>query len=574
MKNSRWGPCSAHVLLAWFATILLVSCSSLFRDQEKPATADETKPKLVDEFVVPLATTEPGQEATSADLAALTRWLAKAQIVGLGESRHGVHEFHRLAHRLFAHLARANEFSVFALEINQAHGRRLDDYVQGQRDDVDSLLTEFWWPTEHFYDRALRDLLIWMREYNETADHPVHVAGFDFKQPSFAMSSIVEHLRSLDASLAAKVESLYSSVLKLGGFGVFPNVYGFTGTKTIPLPSRAGIENLRAGAQIRARGISHGSAGLAVQFGNDWRWQTHSLKANELSTNWTPLDLELEVPDNAGEFRLVVFHRGNGTVWFDEFFVEVNGERSVIPEADIATVEVRPLLMPTLQVMDYQLQVEEVGGLDGGRALRVDCVRAVDEALEVLREVDGLLRDHLALHESELPSSELVWLRQLSRLVLQSAEWRTLVENSRDVFLAENVTWLQKSGFPDSRVFFIAHSGHSERAPGKMGQLLADDHGQRYSPVTMRALSGQYAYYGDVRIHKPGDDLKLFTFEAEDSSLERGLQSLGGEDMLFHLAATGESDRARDWFASVEPPPGSGADVVILIREVHPILTP
>lgn len=130
--------------------------------------------------VVPLPGVEAGRDAPSSDLDVLLAWLDDAPLVGLGENPHGVHEYHRLAHRLFAHShargAPHEPFGLWALEIDQAHAARLDDYVQGRRDDLEALLTERWYGSKIFYDAALDDLLRWMREHNRTAERPVHVA--------------------------------------------------------------------------------------------------------------------------------------------------------------------------------------------------------------------------------------------------------------------------------------------------------------------------------------------------------------------------------------------------------------
>ncbi len=74
----------------------------------------------------------------------------------------GVHDFHRFSHRLFAYLGEKKDFAVYALEVDLGHAALLDDYVHGRRDDLEALLARRH-PWAIFYDRALRDLLTWMR---------------------------------------------------------------------------------------------------------------------------------------------------------------------------------------------------------------------------------------------------------------------------------------------------------------------------------------------------------------------------------------------------------------------------
>lgn len=171
--------------------------------------------------VVPLEGTEPTatEGRTDEDLVQLARWIGDAAVVGLGESIHGTHTLHRLAHRIFQHLAEApgrEGFEVFALEIDQAHAAMLDAYVQGDRDDLDRLMAGGWWAQTIFYDEALAELLRWMRGYNETAARPLHVAGFDAKQPQLAADRLLQAIGALDPAASAKVQALLSQALAPG----------------------------------------------------------------------------------------------------------------------------------------------------------------------------------------------------------------------------------------------------------------------------------------------------------------------------------------------------------------------
>lgn len=360
--------CSRLVLTA--LALLWASCGSTI---PAPATADAVESLAA--FLLPLVSTEPAEDASAPDLAALAGWLGEARVVGLGESLHGVHDFHRLGHRIFAHLVQTRGFDVFALEIDQAHAARLNEFVGGRRDDLDALLAERWWTAEIFYDQAVRDLLLWMREYNGRAERPVHFAGFDLKQPALAMRAVGEGLRRLDPAAAAKAESLYAPVRALPGFGVFPNVYGFTGSLRVTLPPRTETQTLRVALRVRGQGVSHGSVGLTVEGADPAssplrksRW----LAAHEVGGLWAPLEVELPVPGGVGEVRLLLHHRGNGTVWFDGFFLELGGRKLELPDG-LGAIEPQPLQMPAVQVMDYRTGFDEQVAGTAGPSLRVDC---------------------------------------------------------------------------------------------------------------------------------------------------------------------------------------------------------
>jgi len=560
--------CSRLVLTA--LALLWASCGSTI---PAPATADAVESLAA--FLLPLVSTEPADDASAPDLAALAGWLGEARVVGLGESLHGVHDFHRLGHRIFAHLVQTRGFDVFALEIDQAHAARLNEFVGGRRDDLDALLAERWWTAEIFYDQAVRDLLLWMREYNGRAERPVHFAGFDLKQPALAMRAVGEGLRRLDPAAAAKAESLYAPVRALPGFGVFPNVYGFTGSLRVTLPPRTETQTLRVALRVRGQGVSHGSVGLTVEGADPAspplrksRW----LAAHEVGGLWAPLEVELPVPGGVGEVRLLLHHRGNGTVWFDGFFLELGGRKLELPDG-LGAIELQPLQMPAVQVMDYRTGFDEQVAGTAGPSLRVDCDPAIDEILRAANDVVVLVREQVALHRERLSPPEAAWLQQMSRLVLQACEWRALAEPNRDVFLARNVSWLQREGFPGSRVFVLAHSSHTERLPRKMGAHLAAELGDAYKTVTMHALAGRYRYFGDVRSLKADGELELFSVAPDDVELlARRLGEAAENDLLFHLAGAAASAAGLRWLEANAPSPRPAADVLILVRRVSPIL--
>ncbi len=521
----------------------------------------------LDGYLVPLLGTDAGAAGEPTDLRALSRWLHEARVVGLGERHHGTHEYPQLAHRLFAHLAVEEGYSVYALEISQAHAARLDDYVQGRRDDLDDLIAQRWWPAERFYGRALRDQLIWMREHNRTAANSLHVAGFDFKHPSFAMEALVERLRAFDPAAATRVEALFERVPRQG-FGVFPNVYGFHGGPSVELSASDPITSLRLGGRIRGRGVGFGQAGLGAQLGDESSLTASYLKAAELTESGTSVTVDVEIGQplrRSTSLQVVMMHRGNGTVWFEDLFVEVNGLRIDVNGADLA---LRPLHLPRLQTMDYTHTIESE------TSIRVDCSRVVDEILHLVRVARAVVENAVRKHAKDLSQTDVAWLRQLSRLVVQSAEWRTLVENNRDVLMAENVRWLLREIFPEQRMLLFAHSSHTERIPHRMGGMLAEHFGEGYAPVTMMTAAGRWADFKSSSVLEPGDELEIHDIEIGESSLPRRLQSIGRTGSILHVAGAAAAAEARDWLSAAQPPVDGSADVVIVLEAVQPFLPP
>lgn len=454
----------------WLPALLLLLASGCLRPAAPPELeakaglwqADSRGP--IAPFLAPILATEPApnnaQDAPDADLARIADTIGDAKIVGLGEYFHGAHELHRFSHRLFAYLAEKKDFDVYALELDAAHVALLDEYVQGRRNDLDALLAKHWRPAI-FYDQALRDLLIWMRDQNLRHGKKLDVAGFDLKQPDLAFESLAKDLRAVEPEVASQAEELYARVAALGAYGIFPNVSGYSGTLLIDLPPRKEPRRLHVRLRGRARGLDFGHGGLRAdtQGGAQWASQYLDFKAADLGEDaWLESSLDLQVPADAQRLRLILYHRGNGTFWLGGLEAELGGVPLEIP----ATLpEVRPLLFPGIQRMDYQAFFDPDSLYAGKATLRIDCSPLISDALAAGSALRDLVEKTLAEDAAYLSDGEVAKMRLACRLIEEALAWRTLKEPNRDVFLAENLSWLHREGFPGRKILALAHSGHA-----------------------------------------------------------------------------------------------------------------
>jgi erythromycin esterase len=533
--------------------------------------------------VVPLAGTEPPPSGAlrgtgpaarpSADLAALAGWLGEAKVVGLGESVHGSHTLHRLTHRVFAHLAAQSRFDVLALEIDQAHAALLDAWVQGEHDDLAAVLAERWWGSKIFYDQALVELLGWMRAYNRGAGagRRLHVAGYDVKQPALSARAVVEALARVDPKAAGEAATLYARALAPGAFGTFPNVWGFTGTLRIALPARDGPVRVVVELEARAEGVTYGSVGVAHAPRGSSGVAASWVQPGDLDAAWRTVRRDLEVPAGDDPLELVIWHRGNGTF-------EVTAPRVIVDDrpvaVDLATVEPRPLMMPRLQVMDHRAEVVAAARSDRP-VLRVRADPALDASRAAAAAAEGLVREVAARAGDRLPPGRRVRILQAARLVTQAVEWRTLVEPNRDVFLAENLTWLGHTAYPESRILALGHVSHTERRAGRMGSFLAAGLGDRYRTVSMVATSGRALYFGEVSGLTADAELEVVVVEpSQRNPLEAALARLDEGSFLLPLAELASAPGARQWLESVHPRPAEAPDVVIRVATVEPLRAP
>lgn len=121
---------------------------------------------------VPLYTDRPGP-----DLAALGRATRGADIVGLGEAAHGLHELSKLKLRYVKYLVEQRGFRAIAWEEDWTLGTRINDYVLGRRDDVDTVIQQLdpVWRTSE-----VRETFTWLRQYNDRHREKVQFAGAEY----------------------------------------------------------------------------------------------------------------------------------------------------------------------------------------------------------------------------------------------------------------------------------------------------------------------------------------------------------------------------------------------------------
>ena len=157
--------------------------------------------------LAPLTTVMPGDDL--ADLAPIGRAIGNARVVGLGEASHGTAEFFRMKHRLFRYLVEQRGFTVFAIEANWASTLAADRFVKTGQGSAAAALGQmgFWtWRTAE-----VRDLLDWIRAYNQAHGPVLSVAGFDMQNPRHSFEAVPAYLKLLGPEAANRAEAAYAT---------------------------------------------------------------------------------------------------------------------------------------------------------------------------------------------------------------------------------------------------------------------------------------------------------------------------------------------------------------------------
>jgi erythromycin esterase len=151
-----------------------------------------------------------GSGRWAADLAAIGRAARGTWIVGLGETSHRLREVTSLKSRYLKHLVEHEGFRAIAWEEDWTLCTRINDYLLGRRDDLDTILRTLD-PTWRTHE--VRDTLTWLRRFNDTHGDRVRLAGAEyFATGPLAYEAVkayvAEHRPERLAELAAYYELL------------------------------------------------------------------------------------------------------------------------------------------------------------------------------------------------------------------------------------------------------------------------------------------------------------------------------------------------------------------------------
>jgi len=143
------------------------------------------------------------------DLQALVERIGPARIVAFGEGTHLAREPLEFRNRLFRYLVQHKGFTAIAIESGVVESEQVDEYVEGGSDDLNHAIERgIGWTFNRLPQN--RDLLLWMRQYNQDRQHPrkLHFYGFDISGspgnaranvgPRVALEMALEYLQRVD----------------------------------------------------------------------------------------------------------------------------------------------------------------------------------------------------------------------------------------------------------------------------------------------------------------------------------------------------------------------------------------
>ena len=274
------------------------------------------------EHVVAVKTAEAGSGFE--DLMPLKEMIGDARIVALGEATHGTREFFQMKHRLIEFLASEMGFTIFSIEANMPEAYRVNDFVlRGEGDPKELLAGMYFWT---WNTQEVLDLILWMRELNKSGGGELQFTGFDMQTPNVAMQIVQDFVAKVEPGYSATVAKTYTAA-KTATRATAGATFGVA-TATFPRAAAAG-KKIRFGGQIKTEGVTGGFAGLWWRVDGEsgvLAFDNMSDRGPRGTTSWKRYEIELDVPAEITNINFGVLLTGEGTAWFDELAVEVDGE--------------------------------------------------------------------------------------------------------------------------------------------------------------------------------------------------------------------------------------------------------
>jgi erythromycin esterase-like protein len=453
---------------------------------------------------IPLTTAEPGKGF--ADLQRLKPLIGNARIVSLGEATHGTREFFQLKHRMLEFLATEMGFTIFSIEANMPESYRLNDYVLTGNGDPAELLRGiyFWtWNTEE-----VLDMIKWMRSFNASGRGRVEFTGFDMQTPTVAADIAQRFALKYDTAYAmtlaeaARQVTASQSQSNAASFGL--------AVGSFPVAPAAG-KRIRYSGWIKTEGITNGYAGLW------WRVDGPSnaqLAFDNMSTrgatgtnDWRQFTIELPVGQTATNINFGAIMPGNGTAWFDNLTVEIDGQPYLDPSRFDFSFESPSVVGFSSNAAGYRVSLDNSVAHGGRQSLRMTRAASmvvptpqVDQRQLITswgNAGERFEKQRATYRAAGATDNEIDWAIQNARVVRQSIESR-LGTVSRDRSMALNVKWILDRN-PNAKVVLWAHNGHAARGRmvyRSMGEELHDMYGDQMVVIGFGFNRGSFQAVG------------------------------------------------------------------------------
>jgi erythromycin esterase-like protein len=201
------------------------------------------------------------------DFDSLIDLIGDARFVLIGEASHGTHEFYRIRAQISKRLIAQRGFSAVAVEADWPDAYRVNRFVRGESNDVDSVeaLSGFQrFPQWMWRNADVLDFVGWLREHNDEQafqDRKCGFYGLDLYSLHASIEAVLAYLNQVDPEAAMRARHHYSCFEQFGkkaeaygyvaGFGMTPTCEEAVVKELVALRRKA-MEYLQRDGQVAA----------------------------------------------------------------------------------------------------------------------------------------------------------------------------------------------------------------------------------------------------------------------------------------------------------------------------------
>lgn len=550
----------------------------LFAVLSQPVDANEAGAAWIKASAVAFGTCEAGHGFD--DLKGLDAIVGDARIVSLGEPTHGTREAFQMKHRLLEYLVEKKGFSIFSIEANMPEAYALNEYVVEGKGNPEALIGGMYFWTWNTHE--VLDMVEWMRAWNKghpaTATKPaLTFTGFDMQTPDVAGKIVLDFVSAHAPDMKEKVGRSVEDVKKLtrqapGEAGPFASATG-----SFPVEAARG-KKMHLSAWIRTQGVKDWA-------GVWWRCDTPggvngfaNMQEKKISgdTQWTRHEFTIDVPGDTVNISFGFLLSGEGTAWFDDLEIELDGVRFEDAKRfsfDFENDAVRYLSMVNPGFAVSRTKTQPHGGTTclelkkkpEGAEVRVDGAKVSLAAGAIVEQLLG--RREELVKAGGVKEAE--WAIQNARVVAQCASMFVDLSagfNIRDRSMAANVGWILEQN-PGQKIVLWAHNGHVSRAGymgmNSMGGHLSGKYGKEMVVFGFATGKGMYTA-GTERGLRSDNELAA----PEKESVEGLFMDAGLPRAIVDLRKASKEDAGSGWARVARPMRSIGA--VAMTSQFYP----
>jgi hypothetical protein len=297
-----------------------------------------------------------------------------------------------------------------------------------------------------------------------------------------ALDIVQQFIRRFDSAYVATLRDA-SGRIPTGAGGA--NAGFGVATGTFPVTRAAG-KTIRFSGYIKTEGVTTGYAGLWWRVdgapGTTLGFDNMSTRGATGTADWRPFSIQLRVDPSARNINFGMLMPGNGTAWFDDLTIELDGEPFTdtnVFDLGFESASVRGFFTGG---NGYRVTLDTTVAHGGRQSLRMTRVAAVDTAPPVDRMavvsqwgdvLTRLERQRASYRAQGASDRDIDWAIQSARVVLQAIQMRLNLV-SRDRSMALNVKWILDQN-PNAKIVIWAHNGHVARGRMMMSRSMGEE---------------------------------------------------------------------------------------------------